>query len=90
MSKCALCNGDISDYEDDMILCMWCEEGALPYEHTHVSRFDGSPAMLVSQNPFILMNEEGYAWRDPESDWLPIDANPNEPFETFFAGLSDD
>lgn len=42
------------------------------YRHTHVSRSDDSPAMLVCANPFVLMNEDGYAWHDAPDEWRPI------------------
>lgn len=45
---------------------------AIRYRHTHHSRIDGSPAMMVSSEPFTLMNEDGYEWQDDPADWAPI------------------
>lgn len=44
------------------------------YSHTHVSRADGSPAMVVRERKGMLrlMNEDGYQWSDPASWWIPI------------------
>lgn len=44
------------------------------YRHTHESALDGSPAMLVAQDAqtITLVNEDGYAWTDPLSQWRPI------------------
>lgn len=39
------------------------------YEHTHYSRKDASPAMMVSEEPFVLINEDGFAWADDPADW---------------------
>lgn len=39
------------------------------YHDTHTSVHDGSSAMLVSQEPFVLINEDGYAWLDDPGDW---------------------
>lgn len=45
------------------------------YRHTHVSRFDQSPAMLVSsdETTMTMVNEDGFEWTDPIGHWLPID-----------------
>lgn len=53
------------------------------YRHTHVSTTDGSPAMLVQQDDdqITLMNEDGFEWTDPASDWRPIEPD---------SGLEDD
>jgi hypothetical protein len=47
----------------------------MSYEHTHVSRVDGSPAQLVRVVPasIVLRNEDGYVWTDPADQWVPID-----------------
>lgn len=47
---------------------------AQPYMETHVSWFDGSPAMLVRERKGMvrMVNEEGYVWSDPASRWIAI------------------
>ena len=42
------------------------------YKHTHASKRDGSPAMLVSKDPFRLVNEDGYEWTDDPDAWEEI------------------
>lgn len=42
------------------------------YRHTHVSRGDGSPAMAISADPFVLINEDGHAWLADPKDWEVI------------------
>jgi hypothetical protein len=42
------------------------------YRDTHVSKGDGSPAMLVSEDPFVLINEDGYTWLADPGDWEAI------------------
>lgn len=42
------------------------------YKHTHVSTEDGSPAMLIHTGQFVLMNEDGYTWRDDPKYWEEI------------------
>lgn len=46
----------------------------MKYEATHTSAFDGSDAMLVSQDAetVTLTNEDGYEWTDPRAHWCPI------------------
>lgn len=46
----------------------------MKYEHTHVSRLDTSPAMVVSQDEetITLVNEDGHTWTDPADQWLPL------------------
>lgn len=39
------------------------------YQHTHMSNHDDSPAMAVSLNPLVLINEDGYAWLADPKDW---------------------
>lgn len=45
-----------------------------PYQHTHVSVEDGSPAMVIRQSDgtITLMNEDGHVWTDPAVDWETI------------------
>lgn len=43
------------------------------YEHTHYSKRDGSPAMLWAEDPFLLINEEGFVWADDRNDWGSYD-----------------
>lgn len=47
----------------------------MKYKDTHISVFDGSPAMVVSQNEetITLINEDGFEWTDPLSHWAPIE-----------------
>lgn len=49
----------------------------MDYRHTHVSRYDGSPAMEIPQTdaPYsiVLVNEDGHEWIDPLGWWIPID-----------------
>jgi hypothetical protein len=48
----------------------------MQYRHTHYSRNDGSPAMLVatlSAHELILENEDGYRWIGHPSNWLPYE-----------------
>jgi hypothetical protein len=44
-------------------------ESRVRYRHTHVSKEDGSPAMLVSASRFVLMNESGDKWFDDPEYW---------------------
>lgn len=44
------------------------------YEHTHASKLDGSTAMLVEYDPFVLMNENGDTWEDNPDDWEDLNA----------------
>ncbi len=60
------------------------------YSPTHVSRNDGSPAMMVSETEtrITLANEEGYRWIDDKSDWLVIGTEQPEDYERW-ADLDD-
>lgn len=44
------------------------------YVATHASVEDDSTAMIVLQDDktITLMNEDGYTWRDPLNQWVPI------------------
>lgn len=42
------------------------------YLQTHISVRDGSTAMLVSETPFTLVNEDGFTWVDESSAWREI------------------
>ena len=50
------------------------KELPMKYEATHTSAFDGSDAMLVSQDAetITLINEDGYEWTEPRAHWCPI------------------
>lgn len=54
------------------------------YRHTHVSYFDGSPAMEIPQtfDPYsiLLENEDGYVWIDPAGRWIPIGQEQPEDY----------
>ncbi len=43
----------------------------MEYRATHYSKEDYSQAMQISisDDPFILMNEDGYEWEDNPSYW---------------------
>ena len=47
------------------------------YKETHQSKRDGSPAMLVTQDPFVLINEDGYWWQDDATKWAAIEEDVN-------------
>lgn len=46
----------------------------MTYYHTHASKRDQSPAMLVSETEttITLMNECGDTWTDPKDQWADI------------------
>ena len=45
-----------------------------PWEPTHESAHDGSPARFIRRNGsgVLMENEDGDRWTDPESDWVHI------------------
>ena len=53
------------------------------YNATHVSRFDGSDAMLVRERRGMvrMVNEDGHQWSDPADWWIPVDAVTDEDRE---------
>jgi len=53
------------------------------YKHTHVSYFDGSPAMLVRERKGAvrMMNECGDQWSDPAWWWIPIGSETQEDYD---------
>jgi hypothetical protein len=53
------------------------------YSDTHVSRYDGSPAMMVSETEdrITLVNEDGFHWIDDKSDWILIGQETDEDRE---------
>lgn len=57
------------------------------YKHTHVSRYDGSPAMEIPQTdaPYsiVLVNEDGHEWIDPLGWWIPVDEVTDEDREAW-------
>lgn len=69
-----LLGNDGTFFEDDL------DDGeGYVYEATHLSRSDGSDAMLVSAKPFVLVNEEGTAWQDDRKAWKPITRTTTTP-----------
>lgn len=60
------------EFEDGMKVDLFADELAIKYRHTHTSTEDGSPAMLIRSREFILMNEDGFTWRDDPEYWDEI------------------
>lgn len=48
------------------------DEITFDYRATHISVYDDSPAMMVSRNPFVLINEDGYIWRSNPDNWREV------------------
>lgn len=42
------------------------------YVATHVHVEDQSTAMMVCSAPFVLVNEDGFAWDDDPDQWVKI------------------
>lgn len=61
-----------AEFEDGVKVDVFADELAFKYRHTHAHVEDQSPAMLIHTGGFILMNEDGFTWRDDPEYWEEI------------------
>lgn len=61
------------------------------YEHTHTSKSDGSPAMLLGEGDGVglFVNENGDQWEDRLDEWDPIDGVLDKEARVCFNGDMD-